>query len=258
MREPKSTFFQTQLEWPPIDDFAIPTSVVLGLFNKMFEPGEYRYDNLSLGSDKPTLYREVTKGQSLCQFSKESITIEESHDDATIGTFKEVVEIVLGALEEDEIPPFFMQRVRIQCLCDVSGCNGAVDLLAGKVANVFSAIEPFRRPPRFFGIRFRFPPVSIITAPESVVDSDGSDDDTIIERAIKEGRLEEKAGFVTLRMETHAKDINQVWMELAGTYPHLDEPMALADMRKITRNIQSAYEFLTNNAIEFLNQFDKD
>ena len=262
MLDPKSTFFQTELKWPPLEEFAISEDVVVRLFNKMREPDGYRYDNLTLQTDKPTLHRKGSGGQSLCQFGSESITIEESDEQCHIETFVEVVETVLGGLEEDDVPPFFLQRVKIQCLCQTAHAANAVQLLAGKVSHVFDAVEPFGRPPAFFGVRFRFPPIHLVSPSpregESGADDEQSADESEIEQAIAEGRIEEKAGFVTLRLESYAKDSRQVWMEIAGTYPHFEEPMALADVAKIIGNIRSAYEFLTNNSKSFLDQFDTE
>ena len=86
----------------------------------------------------------------------------------------------------------------------------------------------------------------------------GEVDEGGIERAIAEGRVEEKAGFVTLRLESYAQDASQVWMEVAGTYPQFEEPMALEDVTKIVDNIRNAYDFLTKNGKNFLDQFDTE
>jgi hypothetical protein len=114
LSEPQSIFFQTELKWPPIEEWRVSKSVVRGLYNKMFEPGGYKYDNLNLQSEKPTLSRGSESGQSICQFGPDSITLEESHD-CHIEAFVQVVETVLGGLKEEDIPPFFLQRVKIQC-----------------------------------------------------------------------------------------------------------------------------------------------
>lgn len=259
MLDPKSIFFQTELKWPPFDEFSVSESVVLGLFNKMIEPGGYKYDNLTL-QDKPTLHTKVGGGQSLCQFGSDSIMIEESHQECHLDIFGEVIETVLGGLSEEDIPPFFLQRVKIQCLCQTANCEDAVELLAGKVSRVFDAIEPFGRPPAFFGVRFRFPPVHLVNSvgDDSQADDAGEDDEINFNRALDEGRVEEKAGFVTLRLESYAEDPSQVWMEVAATYPHFEEPMALKDVSKIIGNVRNSYDFLTKNSKEFLDQFDNN
>jgi len=258
MHDPKSIFFQTELKWPPLEEYAVSEDVVRGLFNKMFEPGGHKYDNLQLQSDKPTLYKKARGGQSLCQFGSDSITIEESHEECYLREFLNTVETVLGGINEDDIPPFFLQRVKIQCLCQTSICEDAVELLAGRVSRAYDAIQPFERPPAFFGVRFRFPPVHLVTPRESSGEPDEAEDEDDIEQAIAEGRIEEKAGFVTLRLESYAQDPSQVWMEVAEMYPHFDSPMALADIQKITSNIQKSYDFLTQNSRSFLDQFDTE
>ncbi len=223
----------------------------------MHEPGGYKYDNLKLQSDKPTLYSDGRGGQSLCQFGPDQITIEESHAECSIKEFTEVVQTVLGGLVEDEIPPIFFQRVKIQCLSQVTHCHNSVELLAGKVSRAFGAIEPFERPPSMFGVRFRFPPVNVVDTQDDD-DAEGEPGEEAIREAINQGRVEEKTGFVTLRLESYAKDRKRVWMEVAGAYPQFDEPLALADADKIIANIHNAYDFLTQNSKRFLDQFDTE
>jgi len=253
LSEPQSIFFQTELRWPPVEEWTIGKSVVRALYNKMFEPGGYKYDNLDLQSEKPTLSRRSETGQSICQFGLDSITLEESHD-CHIDTFVEVVQTVLGGLGAQEIPPFFLQRVKIQCLAQPANCDDAVQLLAGRAARVYENIGPFDRPPSFFGLRFRFPPALVCR--DERENNDGDLTDELLKRAVAEGRVEEKSGFVTLRFESYVRDPHKVWMEVAASYPQSDEPLTIADTERIVRNIRESYQFLTGNGKRFLDQFD--
>ncbi|MCH8047342.1 MAG: hypothetical protein IID44_26885 [Planctomycetes bacterium] len=108
-----------------------------------------------------------------------------------------------------------------------------------------------------FGVRFRFPPVNVVDTQDDD-DAEGEPGEEAIREAINQGRVEEKTGFVTLRLESYAKDRKQVWMEVAGAYPQFDEPLALADADKIIANIHNAYDFLTQNSKRFLDQFDTE
>jgi hypothetical protein len=260
LSDPKSILFSTELKWPPFEEFGVSKDVVRTLYNKMFDPGGYTYDNLELQNDKPLLHRSTSNGRSMCQFGADSITIEENTVDCDIVSFVDIVKTVLGGLDQDDVPPFYLQRVRIQCLSRPTHCSNAVELLAGRASKVFDVIEPFERPPALFGMRFRFPPVHLVRSPEDEVvveegDAQNDDEADDIELAMSEGRVEEKAGFVVLRFESYAKDPQSVWMEAASTYP-LPEPLALDDLEKITENIQTSYEFLTVNSKQFLDQFD--
>src|SRR5208283_940870 len=126
-----------------------------------------------------------------------------------------------------------------RCVAKPQKSNHSVNLLAGKVTNVLNAIDPFKRPPMFFGLRFRFPPVQVVQHEE------GAEDD-----------LEDKPDFIAVRFETYAKDINQVWIEVnaMNVFPNVID---VTDVEKIRANIQSAYSFLTNECIDFLDQFDE-
>lgn len=254
LSEPQSIFFQTELKWAPIEEWTVNTTVVRGLYNKMFEPGGYTYDNLTLQSEKPTLSRRSESGQSICQFGADSITLEESHD-CHLETFVEVVETVLGGLNEEDIPPFFLQRVRIQCLAQPANCENAVELLAGRAARVYENIQPFERPPSFFGMRFRFPPAQLFRGDAAELGA-GKVTEEELKRALADGRIEEKAGFITLRFESYARDPHKVWMEVAANYPQSDERLTVAHIPPIVGNIRESYKFLTTNGKRFLDQFD--
>jgi len=248
----QSILLQKDLKWPPVEEWTVSRTVVRGLYNKMFEPGGYRYDNLNLQSEKPTLSGRSESGQSICQFGPDSITLEENH--CHLEKFVQVVETVLGGLDEQDIPPFFLQRVKIQCLAQPTNCQDAVQLLAGRAARVYENIGPFERPPSFFGIRFRFPP-ALLRRGEEEADTDDLTEEEF-RRAVADGRIEEKSGFVTLRFESYAKDPCKVWMEVAASYLQSEEPLTIADIPRIVRNIKDSYVFLTENGKRFLDQFD--
>ncbi len=258
LSEPKSIFFQTELEWPPLEQWTVSKDTIRHLYNKMFGPDGYTYDNLDLQSEKPTLSRRSESGQSLCQFGPNSITLEESHE-CQVGAFSEAVQTVLGGLQKSDIPPFFHQRVKIQCLAQPANCRNTVELLAGRAARVYENIAPFERPPSFFGIRFRFSPTQLLHPKEGEGEGEGEANgltEEVVQRAVAEGRVEDKPGFITLRFESYARDPQQVWMEVAAGYLADGEPWAVTDTSAIIGNINDSYKFLTVNGKRFLDQFD--
>ncbi|MHC4399593.1 MAG: hypothetical protein ACYTG0_07930 [Planctomycetota bacterium] len=246
LSEPRAIFFQTQLEWPPVElyDFRIGKDIVREFYNRLFdhEYEEHHYENLDLQAPRPTLSTRTETRQSICQFGDRSITIEERRPDFEVDGFTNVVEVALQGLkavtdeiDDYDVPPFFLQRCRIHCLSQPLGTGSSLDLLASRVANVKEPIAPFQRPPSFFGVRFRFGPVILET---------DEDENTHIEN------------FASVRFETYEEDPSQVWMEVATTYPLVHVPPMLGDAERIVANIRESYEFLAMRCKEFLDQFD--
>lgn len=248
--ETTALFFQTELRWPPpeVFDFRVSNRMIRGLFNKLFEPDfdEFAYQNIQLEAVRPTLSTHVANTRNVIQFDASSampsMAIEESKSQSHVDHFVKRVNSVLRALDEVakylevEVPCFFLQRCRIQCLAQPHNRDGSLALLAGGVANVLEQIEPFERPPCHFGVRFRFPPTTVATT-----DS---------------GQEQTHHNFATVRFETYARDPRQVWMEVASEYLLVPEGLKLADTGRISEHIRQSYDFLTNQCVKFLNQFD--
>lgn len=246
LSEPRAIFFQTILEWPPVElyEFRIGKDVIRQFFNKLFEHEfiEHHYENLNLQAQKPTLSTRNVNRESICQFGDRSITIEERRPDFAVDGFTTVVKEVLRGLKAvaDEIPdyavpPFFVQRCRVNCLSQAMASGSSLELLAARVANVMEAIKPFERPPSFFGVRFRFPPV--------VLEAEGA-----------QGAAFEN--FASVRFETYSEDPSQVWMEVAATHPLMHVGATLNEPERVIANIVESYEFLTLRCKAFLDQFD--
>jgi hypothetical protein len=247
LAEPASIYFMTQLRFLPIEDAELRfgKTFVHSLFNELSKPGGHFYENLALQSNPPrmTTTRATSKGESAstCQVAADAILIEETESEINIDGFVEIVETVLKAAHKvkQETPPIFGQRCVFRCLVKPASEN-SITLLAGKVSHVLRKIQPFERPPQFFGIRFRFPPFK--------VEHHIGEDDAI-------AAVDEKLDFVTVRFETWSKDVHQVWIEVGAMY-FFPDSITLSDLDRVTRNIKEAHEFLTEKCINFLNQFD--
>ncbi len=179
---------------------------------------------------------------------------------ATVESFIEAVQTVLGGLGLEDMPPFFVQQCKMQCLAQPANVESALQLLAARVANVYEPIAPFERPPTHFGVRFRFPPVVLREAEEEEHDEvqpSIKDDKTEIANP-KRGRPGEKKieSFVAARFETYAEDDKQVWMEVSAAYPQLERPLLVTDAERIVNNIRETHLFLTDKCKRFLDQFD--
>lgn len=249
LSEPRAIFFQTVLEWPPVElcEFRIGKDVIRQFFNKLFEHEfvDHHYENLDLQAQKPTLSTRNVNRESICQFGDRSITIEERRPDFAVEGFTTVVKEVLRGLKAvaDEIddyvvPPFFVQRCRVNCLSQPMASGSSLKLLAARVANVMEVINPFERPPSFFGVRFRFSPVILETE-----DAEDAEDAAF-------------ESFASVRFETYSEDPSQVWMEVAATHPLMHVSATLNETEHVIANMVESYEFLTLRCKAFLDQFD--
>jgi len=251
LSEPRAIFFQTELIWlpPDVSGYRLDKMIVRRFYNTLFEPefNEHCYENLDLQAQKPTLSSEQAGKRSICRFSENSITIEEQRPVFAVDEFCKIVDNVVKAFQKalgndgavPQFPPVVSQRCRMQCLPQPHEVGGSLTLLAEKLSHVKDAIEPFERPPSFFGVRFRFGPALIAT---------------------ENGAITEHEGFVTVRFETYSNDPSQVWMEVLAQYVPLvqeNAPATLESVALFQANIQNAYEFLTEKCKAFLDQYDK-
>lgn len=252
--DPITIFFRTELKWPAIDELKVERSVVRQLYNTLSETGEPRYQNCKLQGDCPTLSSDHEDGHSICQFSPDSIIFEEIGGDMRIDLFGKIVENVLGSLNEDDIPSFILQRCRFQCVAQPKHYR-PLELLASKVAHVYDRIDPFERPPDYFGVRFRFPAVNMVLD-ES--EADEGEANTCSQEGSEEGdpKVVPLEDFTSLRIEVYGKDPELLWMEVASSYLQTDRPLLLANADKMLQNICKAHTFLTENVVRFLNQYD--
>lgn len=249
LSETIAVFFQTELRWPPPDliDFRIDRTIVRALYNKLFEPefSDHAYDDLELGSISPTLSRRSGVARATIEFDISSITIDESKSESHVEQFGNHVTQVLRALKDVtadlhvDVPKFFSQRCKIHCLSQPHNSPDALRLLAGGVANVFERIQPFERPPCHFGVRFRFPPAAIV-----IKNGEGETTQT-------------HGNYATVRFETYEDDPTRVWMEVASEYLLYPNEIGLDDSDKVTEHIRHSYDFLTDQCVQFLNQFDE-
>jgi hypothetical protein len=222
LAEPRAIFYQTELRLAPIEELGIRKERVRDLYNKMFEPSGCRYENLDLQADIPTLSTRKEKGQSICQVGQFLIRIEENWPEGHVDHFIEVVRTVISNLGSSPLPPVIGQRCNISCITQPNSSNSIV-LLGGKIARVLDAIDPFERPPTFFGIRFRFVPKEFYEDDEQESDEQTLEEPTDSGAVVQQhGPVEmERMNFVTLRFETYSKDIKQVWMEAVADYPNV-------------------------------------
>ncbi len=235
-----STYFMTQLRFIPIPEMRFSKNFVRDLYSSLAKPGGHVYENLSIQSNPPRMStnRTTAKGDgvSACLIGSDSITIEETESELHLDQFVEIVETILSIVRsvKEKTAPIFCQKCVFRCLATPKSEN-SISLLAGKVSNVLKAIVPFERPPLFFGVRFRFPPVEI--------------------RHEGATEVEKKQDFASVRFETWEKDVKQVWIEVDDSY-FFSEPIAIADIGKISHNMKEAHQFLTKKCVNFLNQFD--
>lgn len=250
----RSIFFQTELRFLPIEELGFDKTFVRSLYAKLAEPGGYAYDDLSMQDGRPSMStRRVTQagvGMSTCKIGPHSILIEEGLPTIGVDEFIEVVQTVMQAVGEtsQNAPGMFSQKCTIQCVSKPQGSEHSILLLAGRVSNVLDKIEPFGRPPAFFGMRFRFPPYHKADSGESDLEADEDDGD--------EAGESDRHDFVSVRFETWSKDVEQVFMEITAVN-FFREEIGIDESGDIVQNIRDAYSFLTEKCVAFLNQFDQ-
>ncbi|RCS49175.1 hypothetical protein DTL42_11575 [Bremerella cremea] len=262
--EPRAILFHTELEFLPIDELSFGKAFGRKLYAQMAQlPVETAYDNIEMTSSTITLSTDrSSSSRSSIELRKHSLTIEELKPDFEVETFQDIVSQILQAVRDVDhrCPPVVMQRCKIHCLAQPHNVRNSLDLLAGRVASVMDKIDPFERPPSFFGVRFRFMPPEMF-AHDHVDDGQGdASEETTTDYQITEvddSTPRHHGSFVTMRFETYAQDIRQVWMEIASTYPVLP-PIDLDSQNfdPILSNIDETYKFVTEKGRAFLGQFD--
>lgn len=241
LSEPRPIFFETELKFLAFDETNVfGKSHVKKLYHELSGSSEPLYENLDMQASLPTLSTNHASGGSCsCSVGPDSLLIKDDNSDSTVDSFGLQIEHVLRAIEEiaPNSPPIIGQKTRVRALAQPHGHEDAVDLLAGEVAKVLEKIHPFGRPPAWFGIRFRFPPMEW-----EVEKQDGT----------KETKEEDT--FISCRFETYAQDISQVWMEvMSGKL--FREAVEVSGFESLIQNVRTTYEFLGRGR-DFLNQFD--
>jgi hypothetical protein len=271
----RTIYLSTELIFPPVPELKIGKDKIRAMYNKLHEPGGYPYENLELQAEPPTLSTRRGDGQSKCQIGSDRIRIDEEKPSMPLDDFIDAAKTVLKSLGSD-VHVFIMQRVLIRCIAQPNNVTDSLDLLAGRLADAYDTIGPFERPPSYFGVRFRFGPAiegeddppedekaKSPGAPEATGTADGihpvkaAEPSTPAVKTDGGNDRREHRGFLTLRFETYSEDIRQVWMELAATYFFSEKVAAAADLTEVEQNIREAYQFVSEKAIRFLDQFDK-
>ena len=235
LTEPRSILFQTELLGPEIPELRIDKDVAVKLYAKLRDPvgAGKRYENLDLQRKPNRLCTRRDHGESICDIGQHVVRLTEDQPETDIDGFLEIIREVGGNLAEFNLPPFIIQRCSIQCLVRPTEAPDALSLLAGNAANVIDAIGPFGRPASAFGMRFRF-------VPYSTSEDEGDAHDS----------------FVAVRFESYHKDHKQIWMEVRAS--HLsDSPIEIGQTEVICDKVKETYDFLTEQCIVFLEQFDK-
>jgi hypothetical protein len=254
-------YFSMELAYPDLPNFAIKKEQIRDLYAKLNEPGGYSYENIDLQADIPLLStRRENGGQSLCQIGKGKIRIVEDKPSFGIDDFVGIVKTVIGGLPPT-VGPFISQRCKIRCTAQPANCEDSIDLLAGKLANTLTTIAPFRRPPSFFGVRFRFAPSMEVESDSQKVHEEGTEIAAEELTGSPKGKKKTKKkpvhhrGFYTLRFETYADDIKKVWIEIDGLF--IEPFIGTTDLVAVAGNMTATHAFATDNAKKFLDQFDK-
>lgn len=245
---------RTELVFLPYDrDSEFDKETVRRLYVALSEPGRGSlFENLDLQSDPPTLSTRFDRGRRICEVSEDTVAIEEEGGESRLEDFIEVVKTVLSCLEDIQedssgFPlPLVAQKTSISGLATPHASGSSVRLLVGNTTRVFTKGNPFGRVPMFFGIRFTFPPKSVIdqATEEPVIGQEESGYST--------ESLDDDMVFVTF--QTH-EDANQVVIEVDARR-HIGGRNIESLSEEAAPQIKAVQCFMENEAIAFLNQFD--
>ena len=100
-------------------------------------------------------------------------------------------------------------------------------------------IDPFKRPPSFYGMRFRFAPAN---------EEDLKAFDNVPGGPVKDD-------YLTVRYEIYSDDTSYIWIEVESRR-YFTEFMDISKTDEIAKNIRETHEFMKNNGVAFLEQFD--
>jgi hypothetical protein len=259
LSELRAIYFSTELVMPPIPDLYLDKGIAVELYQTLRKTGHHHYDNLDLQSNPTKLStRHADEGESACYIGPDKIKIveDESGSSMIIDDFLMIAKDVLTEIGAKKLQ-LFLQRCTMRFTAQPGAVEDAVELLADRVSNVYSKAAPFRRPPLFFGVRFRFPPVRVFEV------NDVASGDAVQEPEAKAAQQDEEAyngvdeeaenSSISLRLEAHSKDPRQVWMEITASFPPTESGF---DLESVSKNIRYTYTFVTEKAKAFLDQFD--
>ncbi len=237
-------FFENELEFAPFDGLHFDGNFAADVFHELRQPGAgLAYEAFSPKPRSLLSTSETSPSGKIsrqCEFGEFSISMSESRTKSTVEQFSESVADVLKAVGKvrGENPPVFGQRITARSIWKPTKCPNPLVLLAGNASRVIDMIDPFNRPPSFFGMRFRFTP---------------ADEEDL--KAFERSGGAAKHDFLTVRYEIYSDDTEYIWIEVESQR-YFSEFTDITKTEEIAKNISETHEFMTNNGIEFLEQFD--
>lgn len=238
-------YFENELEFVPLEGLHFDGDFAADLYQELRKPGSgLAYKNLL---QEPSILLSTSetmpngKMSRQCEISDHSILMSESRTKSTVEEFSESVTDVLKAVAEvrDVNPPIFSQRSTVRALWKPTHCRHPLVLLACHASRVIDKVDPFNRPPSFYGMRFRFAP---------------ADEDDL--KPFDNGRGgSAKHDYLTVRYEIYSDDTSYIWIEVESRQ-YFTEFMDISKTAEIGKNISETHEFMTNNGVAFLEQFD--
>jgi len=239
--DPITIYFENELEFVPFEGLHFDGDFTAELYHELRQPGAgTRYKNLTLDPSLLLSTSETTSGGNIsrrCELDGHRISVIEKRTTSTVEQFADSVGDVLKAMHKVRVdnPPIYSQRCRIQALWKPSNCESPLILLAHHASRVLDKIDSFNRPPSFFGMRFRFAPA----AEEDL-------------EAFPDGK--ERNDFSTVRYEVYADDPDYIWIEVDSQ--RFVSSMKITQIDEISSIIRETHDFVTDNGVKFLEQFD--
>jgi len=220
---PRTIAFVCELFHPPQDSDPAPIQKV---HNRMFESGEPAYSSFAVTPAGAVLSNPATRpgASSSASFLADRIQFREELSSLTFDEFaKRVRKITEEVTELRRIQIFTAQQVTIRTLVNPRSYRDSRVYLKQGMFGFRNEVDAFEREPQLYGIRLVFPP-----------DKD-------------------RPSAFSLRIESFNNDQRSLYIENQGSFSPL---MVARGLDAIEENIVATYEFITEQALQFIGCFD--
>lgn len=222
--DPRTIAFLAEIIFPPQQ---LAADAVQNIHNALFQQPEISYQNFQVAPDGIHLSNAVdTPGAvSSASFTPDRLILREELRATTLEDFATRVVNVAGiAMETLKIQVSLAQQFAIRSLITPRNVPDSRVFLAERtLSGGPEAIARFGRPLESLGLRLTFP------------------------------QAEEHREVFNLRIETWTQDPRSLWIENVGSFT---EPVPVAEIPKLSTQLNRSYKFLTGPVCEYIASFD--
>lgn len=226
---PRTIALLTELLHPPTAPDPRP---IQKLHNAMFEGGEPDYSSFAVTPMGPILANPGSQPGSVSQatFLSDRIQFREEHSPLTVEAFaSRVMRLAGAAAEARNLGVFAGQQVTVRSLVNPRHHKDARAFLRSGLLRFGEELDIFGTSPQLYGLRFTFPGTASPTGDAGAV-------------------------MFALRIESYSADPRSLFLEAQATFGPLDTS---GDLSPLANRIGQVYEFLSRQALAFVERFDQ-